>query len=84
MPFEPIKLAVFGAVILLIVALIPMLMGKPVLTHSHGVLSLFGVASIKWSTTLLFEIGVVLGISGGLTAAAMKLWGTGRQRERGE
>ena len=84
LPVEPATLAISGAVILIIVAVIPMLMGEPMLTHSHGVFSAFGVVTIKWSTTLLFEIGVVLGISGGLTVAAMKLWEIDSSRERGE
>jgi multisubunit Na+/H+ antiporter MnhB subunit len=84
-PLEPERLAILGAVVLIVAALLPMLMGEPMLTHSHGVLSLFGAFSIKWSTTLLFEIGVVMAIAGGLTAAAMRLWTmTNPQREGGD
>jgi len=68
-PVEPERLALFGAVVLIISALIP-----PMLTHWHGVFSPMGLFTIKWSTTLFFEIGVVLAIAGGLTAAAIKLW----------
>jgi len=75
-PVEPERLAVFGAVVLIISALTPMTQGEPMLTHWHGTFSPLGVISIKWSTTLFFEIGVVLAIAGGLTAAAMKLWET--------
>ena len=73
-PVEPERLAVFGAVVLIISALIPMTRGEPMLTHWHGVFSPMGIFTIKWSTTLFFEIGVVLAIAGGLTAAAIKLW----------
>jgi NADH:ubiquinone oxidoreductase subunit 5 (subunit L)/multisubunit Na+/H+ antiporter MnhA subunit len=84
-PLEPDRLAILGAVVLIVAALLPMFMGDPMLTHSHGVLSPFGAFSIKWSTTLLFEIGVVMAIAGGLTAAAMRLWTmTNPQREGGD
>jgi multicomponent K+:H+ antiporter subunit A len=84
-PLEPERLAILGAVVLIVAALLPMLMGEPMLTHSHGVLSVIGAFSIKWSTTLLFEIGVVMAIAGGLTAAAMRLWSMANpQREGGD
>ena len=73
-PVEPERLAIFGAVVLIISALIPMTQGEPMLTHWHGVFSPMEIFTIKWSTTLFFEIGVVLAIAGGLTAAAIKLW----------
>jgi multisubunit Na+/H+ antiporter MnhB subunit len=83
-PIEPERIAILGAVVVTVTAALPMVMGKPMLTHSHGVMSVFGAFSIKWSTTLLFEIGVVMAIAGGLTAAAMKLWSmTHLQREGG-
>jgi len=44
------------------------------LTHWHGAFSPMDLFTIKWSTTLFFEIGVVLAIAGGLTAAAIRLW----------
>jgi multicomponent K+:H+ antiporter subunit A len=84
-PLEPDRLAILGSVVLIVAAILPMLMGEPMLTHSHGVLSAFGFFSIKWSTTLLFEIGVVMAIAGGLTAAAMRLWSmTNVQHEGGD
>jgi multicomponent Na+:H+ antiporter subunit A len=73
-PVEPERLAIFGAVVLVISALAPMTQGEPMLTHWHGTFSPMGLFTIKWSTTLFFEIGVVLAIAGGLTAAAIKLW----------
>jgi len=72
-----------GAVILIIFAVLPMVIGEPMLTHSHGALSLFGAFKIKWSTTLFFEIGVVLAIVGGLTAAAIRLWVMTNSRRQG-
>jgi multicomponent K+:H+ antiporter subunit A len=71
---EPDRIAIFGALILIAAAVIPMVMGEPMLTHRHGTLSPLGAFAIKWSTTLFFEIGVVMAIAGGLTAAAMRLW----------
>ena len=73
-PVEPEHLAVFGAVVLIISAFIPLTLGEPMLTHWHGTFSPLGIFPIKWSTTLFFEIGVVIAIAGGLVAAAMKLW----------
>ena len=73
-PAEPERLAIFGAVVLIISALLPMTQGQPMLTHWHGTFSPFGMFTLKWSTTLFFEIGVVMAIAGGLTAAAIKLW----------
>jgi multisubunit Na+/H+ antiporter MnhB subunit len=73
-PVEPERLAIFGAVVLIISALIPLTLGEPMLTHWHGAFSPMDLFTIKWSTTLFFEIGVVLAIAGGLTAAAIRLW----------
>jgi NADH:ubiquinone oxidoreductase subunit 5 (subunit L)/multisubunit Na+/H+ antiporter MnhA subunit len=74
LPIDPDRLAVFGTLVLVFAAVLPLVTVKPMLTHAHGVLSIFGVIPFKWSSTLLFEIGVVLSVAGGLTAAAMKLW----------
>ena len=82
-PVEPERLAIFGAVVLIVASVIPMVLGKPMLTHWHGTFSPLGAFTIKWSTTLFFEIGVVMAIAGGLTAAAMKLWEMSNPRRDG-
>ena len=82
-PVEPERIAIFGALILVAASVIPMVMGEPMLTHRHGTLSPLGAFSIKWSTTLFFEIGVVMAIAGGLTAAAMRLWEMTNSRRDG-
>ncbi len=82
LPVEPERIAIYGAFILIAASVFPMLMGEPMLTHWHGTLSPWGAISIKWSTTLFFEIGVVMAIGGGLSAAALRLWEmTNAQRE---
>ena len=69
--------ALAGAVILLISLLGSLLFGRPGLTHGHGELALFGTAW-KWHTALLFDLGVVLVVAGGVAAATRALWPAAR------
>ena len=64
-------MAVAGAAVLLVSLLWSLLLGRPALTHAHGVLPLL---SWKWHTALLFDVGVVLAVAGGVAAASRALW----------
>ncbi|MGI9592501.1 MAG: MnhB domain-containing protein [Myxococcota bacterium] len=74
-PVEPDRVALAGGVVLLVSLLLPLLLGDAGLTHRHGTLDVGGL-SWKWHTALLFEIGVVMTVGGGLAAAALWLWET--------
>ena len=53
--------------------LLPMVFGDAALAHRHGEIGA-GPFFWKWHTVLVFEIGVVMIVGGGLTAAALSLW----------
>jgi multicomponent Na+:H+ antiporter subunit B len=72
---EPERVALLGGLLLIASLVVPLLFGDPALTHRHGVLAL-GPLAWKWHSTLVFEIGVVMTVSGGLSAAALWLWET--------
>jgi multisubunit Na+/H+ antiporter MnhB subunit len=73
-PLAPEPTALAGGVVLLATIAVPLLLGDPALTHRHGLLVL-GPLSYKWHTALLFDIGVVMIVGGGLASAALWLWG---------
>lgn len=72
-PLLPEKVAVSGIFFLFATLLAPMFLGDPALTHHHGELRLLGT-SFHWHAALFFDIGVMLGVGGGMTAAAIWLW----------
>ena len=53
--------------------------GRPFLTQFHGQLSLFG-SSVALHSTLLFDVGVMLAVAGGIGAAGLTLWSARRSR----
>ncbi len=65
-------LAILGIVTMLATGAIGMMVGKPFLTQFHGYLPLPG--EIPWHSTLLFDIGVMLAVAGGIGAAGVTLW----------
>jgi len=79
-PVEPERIALFGAVIVLASLLLPLSLGDTGLTHRHGEIAA-GPFSWKWHSVLVFEIGVVMIVGGGLTAAAFSLWQTPPREE---
>jgi multicomponent Na+:H+ antiporter subunit B len=81
-PVEPERVALAGGVVLLVSLVLPLLLGEPGLTHRHGQL-VAGALSWTWQTTLLFEVGVVMTVGGGFSAAALWLWDA-PERERAE
>ena len=74
-PVEPHRVALLGAVIVFASLVLPLLIGDAGLAHRHGEIGL-GPFSWKWQTVLVFEVGVVMIVGGGLTAAALCLWVT--------
>jgi len=79
-PVEPDRIALLGAIVVLASLLLPLLLGDAGLAHRHGEI---GTApfSFKWHTVFVFEIGVVMIVGGGLTAAALWLWETPTREE---
>ncbi len=79
-PLEPDRIALLGAVVVLTSLLLPLLLGDAGLAHRHGEI---GVApfSFKWHSVFVFEIGVVMIVGGGLSAAALWLWETPTREE---
>ncbi len=74
-PAEPDRVALLGAIVVMASLVLPLLLGDAGLAHRHGVFQL-GPLAWKWQTTLLFEVGVVMIVGGGLSAAALWLWET--------
>lgn len=79
-PVEPDRIALLGAVVVFGSLLLPMVLGDASLAHRHGEIGT-GPFSWKWHTALVFEIGVVMIVGGGLTAAALALWETPTREE---
>ena len=79
-PVEPDRIALLGAVVVLASLLLPMVFGDAGLAHRHGEIGA-GPFSWKWHTVLVFEIGVVMIVGGGLTAAVLSLWETPTREE---
>jgi len=76
-------IAVAGVLVILATALVPFLLGQPALTHAHGSFELAGT-KLKWHTVLLFDVGVVMAVAGGVAAAARALWRRPEGEEGGE
>ncbi len=76
------RLAMVGVALLVVSLLLPVVLARPMLTHPYGSLGWLG----KWHGALLFDVGVMLAVGGGLMSAARTLFGThgNRSRERGE
>jgi multisubunit Na+/H+ antiporter MnhB subunit len=78
MPVGPEHVALLGGLVLLASLLAPLLLSGPGLSHAHGEVAL-GPFSWEWQTALVFEVGVVMTVGGGLSAAALWLWETPRR-----
>jgi hypothetical protein len=75
-------LALTGAVVLLVSLLGSLAFDQPALTHAHGDLRLLAT-HWKWHTALLFDLGVVLAVAGGVAAATRVLGPSPSSREQG-
>lgn len=65
--------ALVGLSVMLATGLAALFFGRPTLTHAYGEVFL-GIGSVKWHSALLFDLGVVLTVSGGVASAAGLLW----------
>ncbi len=74
-PVEPEQVALLGGVIVLASLVFPLLIGDAALAHRHGEIGA-GPFSFKWHTALVFELGVIMSVGGGLCAVALWLWET--------
>ncbi len=80
-PLEPDRVALLGGLVVLASLLLPLLIGDAGLAQRHGEISV-GLFSWKWQTVLVFEVGVVMIVGGGLTAAALWLWNASAREEQ--
>lgn len=74
LPFEPERVAVSGILVIFCTVFSPLAFGYPVLTHQSGTLPLVLGMSYHWNTALFFDLGVMMAVGGGGTAAALWLW----------
>ena len=74
-PIEPERVALLGGMVVLTSLLVPLILGDAGLTHYHGEMAA-GPLAWKWHTALFFEVGVVMLVGGGFSAAAVWLWET--------
>ena len=79
-PVEPDRVALSGGVVVLASLVLPLLLGDSGLAHRHGEIDA-GPIVWKWHSVLVFELGVVMIVGGGLCAAAMWLWETPAREE---
>ncbi|MCL4839176.1 MAG: Na(+)/H(+) antiporter subunit B [Thermoanaerobaculia bacterium] len=77
------SLAVLGLLLVLATLLVPLAAGRPALTHAFGKLPLPWGESLKWHGALLFDLGVLLAVAGGITAVA-EVFVRGRRPGEGE
>ena len=76
-PFSGV--AVLGAGLMLATGTLGWAAGRPFLTQLHGEIRIFGL-SLPLHTTLLFDIGVMLAVAGGIAAAGSAFWTTAAAR----
>jgi multisubunit Na+/H+ antiporter MnhB subunit len=75
--------AILGCSLMLASGAIGWLTGRPYLTHLHGALTI-GELYMPLHTTMIFDLGVMLAVAGGIGAAGMALWTTAERNEPGE
>jgi NADH:ubiquinone oxidoreductase subunit 5 (subunit L)/multisubunit Na+/H+ antiporter MnhA subunit/multisubunit Na+/H+ antiporter MnhB subunit len=75
--------AILGCGLMLASGGIGWLTGRPYLTHLHGALTI-GELYVPLHTTMIFDLGVMLAVAGGVGAAGMALWATAEANEGGE
>jgi len=73
-PVAPERMALLGVAIMAANVLVPPLVGGAALEHTYGTLHLPLLGEWKWHTALVFDVGVLLAVSGGAVAAALWLW----------
>ena len=73
LPASFTALAILGVLTMLATGAAGLLAGKAFLTQFHGELAL-PWGPVAWHTTLLFDVGVMLAVAGGVGAAGVALW----------
>ena len=73
LPLAPERLAALGVGMSALAGVPALVAGQPFLTHVSGELALAGIA-LPWSTVMLFDLGVMLCVWGGLAALVLALW----------
>jgi multicomponent Na+:H+ antiporter subunit A len=67
--------AIFGGLLMLASGALGWLVGKPYLTQLHGSLA-WGPLRLPLHTTLLFDLGVMLAVSGAIAVVGLAFWTT--------
>ena len=75
--------AILGCGLILLSGALGPIVGKPYLTQLHGKIAI-GALSVPLHTTLIFDLGVMLAVAGGISAAGLSLWTTARRESSGE
>ncbi len=75
--------AILGCGLILVSGALGPLVGKPYLTQLHGKLAI-GALSVPLHTTLIFDLGVMLAVAGGISAAGLALWTIAHRQSTGE
>ena len=75
--------AILGCGLMLASGAIGWLTGHPYLTHLHGALSI-GELYVPLHSTLIFDLGVMLAVAGGVGAAGVAFWTTAEAEESEE
>lgn len=73
LPISPSAVAILGCGLMLASGVVGWLTGRPFLTHLHGTLTIGG-RDLALHTTLIFDLGVMLAVAGGVSAAGFALW----------
>ena len=81
MPISFSGIAILGILTMLGGGLAGLLTGASFLTQFHGQMPLFGT-SLAWHSTLLFDVGVMLAVAGGVGAAEVALWSSAAPQTR--
>ena len=73
LPLAPEALAALGVGMSALAGVPAIVAGQPFLTHVSGEVALAGIV-LPWSTVMLFDLGVMLCVWGGLAALVLALW----------
>jgi multisubunit Na+/H+ antiporter MnhB subunit len=83
LPMSLSAVAILGCGLMLASGAVGWLASRPFLTHLHAALTIGGL-SLPLHTTLIFDLGVMLAVAGGISAAGFALWTTAAAGEMRE
>jgi multicomponent K+:H+ antiporter subunit A len=72
-------IAIVGAGMMLATGALGWVAGRPFLTQLHGEIAIFGL-SLPLHTTMIFDVGVMFAVAGGIGAAGSAFWRTAADR----